>query len=562
MASVGTSIRNFVLRVLRRIRSEALELGITLRWILAAIVLGLLITQATSFASRLGLASSHQAIIEAIDNDSGEGIRVGQRSYWFWDNHFRYYGPLYYRVANTLSFGAVSPGPPTPGPVELGAERQMHFALILLSLISLYALAWVLCAQLTNDVILRGIGVFLLLPSFMAAEFWSFYLYTVHPDLFLAFLCAAGMIASIKMGQDPDHPVRWKWAALWWGLALATKLSALFLMPMQLFFVWKNGWKATWPRIRRFALFALSVYVLVGFPQNLDFAQNLRVLFSFSKYSGPFSVESFVDWWTLWGTQILWPVVSLFGFWLITRAFSSSAGSSGNGDVVEGEAEIVRGQVWWIPLAVSGLAIFSVRSLELAHDYYVFPFVAAALGAIVMLAKPWRFGFLQRSSFGRILLVVAGVALTIPGGQKGNAQNLHALSQQRTCQESFQRAFDVGRTVVDQGRKVFATPYTPVSRHQNVDIDWEMNLARMNEAKPELMMFNPSYYARYTDQDEVAPYVQKNNDHWKSTQEFFRTFRGQTEVTLAGGQIWRKIQNPEFQRCQIEIWEKSAPPSL
>jgi hypothetical protein len=528
----------------QRIRIEAIGLGFTLRGFVTVLVLSLLFAQGISFAGRLGLFSTHQAIVEAIDNDAGEGVRVGLRSHWIGDNNFRYYGPLYYRIANTLSLGTLSPGEKIEGAPNLEVERRIHFALLLLSLASLYALTWALCGVFTRDLILRATGVFMLVPAFMVNETWMRYLYIVHPDLFLAFLCAAGTIASIRMGQNPDEPRNWKWAAFWWGLALSTKLSALFLMPMQLAFLWKDGVAATWGRVKKFTLFALSVYLLVGFPQNFDFLQNLRVLLSFSQYAGGLTWEGFLSWWGPWADQMRWPLLGLFGFWIVTRGFSKD------------EERITHLRWWWLPLAVSGLFLLSLRSLELSHDYYVFPFVASALAAIVMLARNFHFPALQNGKALRAILILIGFAMTLPGFQQGNATNQKILANVRQCQASFEKIYDYGRQHFEGERRVYATPYTPVPRDEFVEIDWTMDFGAMEKYDPQLMIFNASYYGRYTEKDEVDPYVQKNNDHWKATQEFFRSFKGKSEVTAPNGQKWVKKKGTDFEACSNEVWER------
>ena len=63
---------------------------------------GALAAQFLSFVPLISGFMDHRSIVEAHDNDAGKMVEVGGNSRWYNDNQFRYYGPLYFRIANTL----------------------------------------------------------------------------------------------------------------------------------------------------------------------------------------------------------------------------------------------------------------------------------------------------------------------------------------------------------------------------------------------------------------------------------------------------------------------------
>ncbi|MBX3033506.1 MAG: hypothetical protein KF865_06220 [Bdellovibrionaceae bacterium] len=507
----------------------------------------LLLSQVAAFVGRIALISSHQAIVEAMDNDAGEGVKVGQRSHWVNDNGFRYYGPLYYRIAQTLSWTSFSTGAENLPPA-LENEKAVHFSLMLLSLLSVYGLAWVLASLLTRDHLLKMLGVMLIAPACLLNPIWSQFLFTVHPDLFLAFLCAAAMAASLRMAADPDDAFRWKWAAFWWGLTLSTKLSALFLMPAQLVFLWKKGdGRGTFERCKRFTWFTLAVYLIVGFPQNFDFYGNIRSLAGLSRYSHSPTWESFLDWWRLWGVQAWAPLMTLLGFAVFLQAFPA---------VAERAAPSLRRSWWWIPAALSGMLLLSVRRLILIHDYYVFPFVAVAWVLAAWLFSRWSFRPALHSPWARGLVMLVGLAIALPMIPPSLQANQRVLARMRSCQPAFEKAFDIMSKVVDRGGKVLVTPYTPRPLSPLTKVHWEITDERMTEFAPSLMVMNPiRYYGRFTDGDDVSEYVKTNNKEWPQVQAFYRRFAHRNEAQTADGRTWKKLQDEELLRCGIEVWE-------
>src|SRR5687768_1913278 len=68
-------------------------------WLLAAALLA----QVAHHTQLIGDFMDHRAVIEAHDNDAGEMIRVTEKTRWYNDNGFRYYTPLYFRLAHTLA---------------------------------------------------------------------------------------------------------------------------------------------------------------------------------------------------------------------------------------------------------------------------------------------------------------------------------------------------------------------------------------------------------------------------------------------------------------------------
>lgn len=526
-------------------RRDFQSLGLTGPRLLLALIFLLLMGQFLGFAGQLAHFSTHRAVVEAMNNDAGAGLEVAERSRWYNDNRFRYYGPLYYRLAHTLSW-TVAPASDL-GEASLNQERALHFALLALSLFSLYGLSFLLSSLLTENLSFRLLGAAALVPAFLSHQLWSEYLLIVHPDLFLALLSGTAMFLTWRMAAKSLSEPSLLAAAGAWGLALSTKLSSLFFMPGMLIFLWRGWTRETWVLCRRFTLFALLVYLVVGFPQNFDFPGNLKTLFGFSRYSAEFSFNEMATWWFHLGDQIWRPALALLGFFVFISAFGQARGLP-----TATRQDLIR----WTVASALGFLILSFKNFLLVHDYYVFPFVAAFLVVFswfLGLASR-RIGRLQRGPIQAGLAVV-GAGLLLVSFQAGPQTLLSVKTRFQACQEPLEK---LHAEVRKWGGPVLSTPYTSVPKGASIKVHWEMRESVVEEFQPTALVFRTSFYKRFTEGAEPKEYFKINNPHWPESRAFFQKFQNQEKVFFAGRE-WLRHSDPDFKRCQIELWTTSQP---
>ena len=67
-------------------------------------------------------------------------------------------------------------------------EEKIHFALQLISLLSIYGISFTLSTMVVKSIDIRLLLTSILTASFLTHEAWSFYVFRAHPDLLLSFL--------------------------------------------------------------------------------------------------------------------------------------------------------------------------------------------------------------------------------------------------------------------------------------------------------------------------------------------------------------------------------------
>ena len=139
---------------------------------LAALLL-LCVSQLSYVAGLLRESSTHLSIVAAFDDDARLVLDKTLKTRWYKDNGVAGYGPFYFRVTHTLA-SLFSTSPSSQGQTELQAKEQgAHFALLLLSALSIWALTLLLVSILTSDWVARLTLTLGLFSAFLANCFAS-----------------------------------------------------------------------------------------------------------------------------------------------------------------------------------------------------------------------------------------------------------------------------------------------------------------------------------------------------------------------------------------------------
>ena len=510
--------------------------------VLFALALGI------QFFSVLPLISGfmdHRSIVEAHDNDAGKMVEVALRSRWYNDNNFRYYGPLYFRIANT--FHSIVPA--SSGRYEMASaeasEESIHFYVLLTSLMGLFLLGFCCACLVSEKWEIRSLLTLFLMAAFLHHPVWSQYLFTAHPDHLLTGLVALSTLLTIRSFQKKLDDKSLAIAGFSWGLTICTKLSSLFFLPgwIALLFYFQKDRLRFKAALKKLVLFAAAGYFLIGFPQNIDIWGSLKKMLNLSEFSSTPTWVTFADWWNHVGGQAMWPaiviVIGIIFFGSKIREFN------------------FKQQVVLFLLMNLGLFILTLRSLELSHAYYVMPFVGTLLIALIILLNQISLHSLIFSSKPPIFLQSGLLLLFIFGSHFNLFQFATAAATQKSllnCRPHFQEVYGLSKKALADNKSILATPFTPVPLETElVKVDWELNFETLTKLQPKLLVFNRSYYARYTDSLDVSKYVQLTNSDWSTTQKFYMRFLNQTDVNAGSAGQWHKVYSDQ---CSLEVWEK------
>lgn len=496
----------------------------------------------------IGRFMDHQSIVEAHDNDAGEMVNVAERTRWYNDNSFRYYTPLYFRLANTFKTLAPAQSGLVEAKTIMASQESSHFALMLVSLLGVYLLAFSISSFFVSDLRLRlGFGL-LLSTAFLGQPIWSFYLFTAHPDLLLAGLTSFSLFWTFRWVQSPDEKKYLAFASLSWGLAISTKLSTVFFLPgflILLFFVDRNKWKENGLSTLKWG--SLS-YFLSGFPQSLDVPGSLKTLFGFSRFSDPATTESFLEWWQMLFEQSWMPLVVVFVliFWCDRKPVGGSKGTSNK--------QVVSPILVFLCLNL-GFSFMSLKKIALVHNHYVFPFTVALVFSFAFMISEFKWFHvfrLERQPLWTkyknpfIYLAIFGASYVWISPQP--AKSLQTLS---SCRPSYRAIFNETYKLAQEGKRIYATPYTPVPifLKDKVRVHWEMNFAELHKEKPSAIVFSEAFAQRYL--VEVEDYTRRTNPEFARSQEFFRSFAGKTSFTDPDSVKWNQIHKDS---CGLQIW--------
>lgn len=510
-----------------------------LRQLLLGVLVFALVGEFAGFIGDLHSFVAPRGIVEAHDNDSGKMVEVTERTHWWNDTGFRYYGPLYFRVAHT--FEMMSPWPRLGTAVDAAEfpEESAHFSLLLTSLVGLFALAAAIALQIGGPLELQLLFVWISVPLFLQDPTWRSYLWTAHPDLLLAAFCVFGFWFLTRWLAERKflNAACWSWAA-----ALSTKASTLFFLPGLGVLVWllTEDWT---PNLKKILKTGLIAYLIIGFPTNLDVVGTAQTLGKVARFSDGFSWTAFIDWWHLLFLQA-GPALAVAGFAALW--------------VPAPRSRFLWPQ-WFAALAAIQSAFFliSLKNVELVHEHYVIPFAALTVISTVWLLRvmPWRGRFprpqwLQPNLISFVLLTILGM-FTVP---PLTATWREGLAKALVCRPTYEKVYQFALGELQRGATVLATPYTPlpVRDEKHVTISWVWPQKVLAESSAPLFVMSHSYASRFL-VDEASAYVQKNNPEWLESRQFFKALEASQDFTDAAHRRWHQEMTPE---CSLSVWKR------
>lgn len=508
-----------------------------------ALLVGAFLILAAQFAALSGYiaqSATTQSVVQATDNDAGNSIGVGLRTHLWNDNHWNPYGPVYYRLAAFIGYFTKDAFKDPSFNEAQSREKNRHFVLMLVSLISLFTAAFVIARFFTNDLFLQILSTVALTAAFLADPTWSVFIFRVHPDHTLVLTIAALTTMSLYWLSNRQNEKWLQLSAIAWGVAASTKLSILLFGPalIVLFYPWNR--KA----IQMFLAYMFLAFFVVGFPQNFDIFGPLKFLKTQSRNVLPPDFNSIAGWASLFKEQLWRPLLVLFGIVLFSANAPFISWSKNRRLFFQAVCF----------LTVPTLVLFS-RKIISAHHYYPMPFVITLLflaGLILqnLLRFEWMnlhfHPFLQRP-LGRIttLVLFAFVIQPVP-------QEVHrVVAEQDQCRPEAAKVEEHISKASQQGHKVLVDPYVPYRpKDPHVREVWGTTLKHLEETGPQLIVLKNSYNRRYLSSD---PFQTEFLSDLEAIRDFYGLFFEKTSTVDPAGHRWTKIHEDA---CTWSVWQR------
>ncbi len=531
-----------VINSFKKIDQFLLRFPEELQWGTTAIAALLLLLQISTATSFLVQRSDTRAIVQATDNDAGWAIGTALHTHWLNDNHFRAYGPTYYRISTLLHSLFGNPlGAKNLNSLEQ-KETNRHFLLQWISLLSLVGLCFLLISVFFNSWFYRLWGTSLLFAAFTVDPTWVYMIYRVHPDhLFTALITAsfAFFIRFLDQSKRSDFIA----GAVFWGLAASTKLTLTLFAPSLVVLFYKKELKD----FKVFLKYSLATYFLVGFPQSLALGGVFEFLWQQKRNVLRGDLEFVKIWQDLFFNQLKWPLLVSTVIMLLTPL----------GARIHLKASVIK------ILLLAGLPTLFLftRRITSAYDYYPLPFVAVlvlaylyVLQSVFLNLKFWPSLQTRRPWIYQAALLLGMPWLVMPVSQSFQP----VLESQLRCAPEARKVELLVHAAAAKGESVLVDPYIPYSEiyhDKEVFMAWEMNLSLL-KPNTTLIALKKDYYCIYlTAEDGGCPGVVDHIKNWDETRKFYRLFFNKEETTIPDNQSWKKVYKDE---CGWEIWKKDG----
>ncbi len=498
--------------------------------------LGLIAAQGAGLIAAIASVADHSAIVGAINDDAGNAVQVALRSQWWSNNDFFPYGPLYFRLANTLRQLAPWSGSLAATSLE-GREAAVHFSMLLVSLLSLFALAATLATLLWSHWSARLLMAALLTAAFLHNPVWTKMLLTAHPDMLFSWLVVMALLASLRALDLPQDSRIFKVSAFLWGAVASTKLTIVLFVPALVLAFRK-------PALRHFAWMALGFFA-IGFPQNFLIPKMIKFLLSQSRLSVAPGLVDIGEWLTLFADALWLPATVLLLGWVFLPARDDKSFQFSTSTLKRGMWIVVLPALWLM-----------ARKVLSPFDYYPMPFCALLLVSLALLLrrvpmKRWP-RWVYALGFAGLFLFVRLTTGLVPPVVAETADRM------QECRPESRAVYAKVKAWLDAGKKVQVDPYVPYPTDSvykdRLARDWSSTWPTFESRGLDYALLRGHFYARYLGA-EPGDYVKVENPEWLATRQFYAAVHASADIRGPAGQHWVRTS---IDACQYEVWERKT----
>lgn len=512
----------------------------------------LLIFQFSYLVSAISHNQDNQGVIVAIDPDAGSAISTSKRATWYSyaGGSSTVYGALYFRLAHTIH--KFMPTFNNHITSEEQSEEKIHFALQLISLISMYGMSFLFGYVLTDKTKFRLLVTLLISTTFLNEYKWVEYILRTHSDLLFSFLASLFLFFLYKSKSEQKSHYLY-FAAFIGGAALSSKFIFLFFLPSLIFLEIPPFSKKKFLKLfNLYLLIALSFFI-IGFPEHFFIFPIVDTLMGSQRLSFAPTWGSFMNYWSLLVKQGWQPFLMLgISFFILGNRQPL------NRDTVEKYLNLRIFAVAFFPFVF--LLTRRILPFE-GKTHYTLPFVAILLTAYAIWFSTLDMGWLSkiRNWFSRdIIKYTAAVVLLVSfemfmGLVPRKVEK--TLKSLRSCREETIDTYKVVNDFFKQGKFVFIDAYVPYNE-QYSDLYYcsiKPTINVLTEYKPDIIALNKNYDSRWTVGERPSKLEISRADNWQQVRDFYIIFHKKSEVYDPLGQKWIKTY---VNNCGVEIWEK------
>ncbi len=487
-------------------------------------------------------------IINTFDNDGANSVRVAERSSWLMINDWYPYGNLYYNIAHTIQkFNPLTSG----GDVSMKSpisDKGHHFALMIVSLISLYGISYIISDIIAHTFVYKLLSMFVLNAVFIKNEHWMTWVFRAHPDLLMCFFIALSTYLTVKYMLVESDLYR-NLSSVAWGLALATKMTAVIFLPMLLILFMPPVSKLNLLKSLKYYAMILVSYLVIGFPQNFVFWHHIGFLMDQSVYSISPTVGSVGGWITALAKQGIWLILAIVILKIILCFIENE-----KYDIAD-RTTMIKASL----LVVFPLGFLISRHVVTPHDHYMLPvasslfvlvaFFSNALSRVLHAKESW-----VNHRWKPVVVLIIVVMLFFRFTPNSVANFLPGEADKRSDAKAF--LTEVVR-YQKENLKIHADPYVPWDESLgNISASYYRTIEDIRPGNAHVLVLSKSFYSRYLT-DPPSDYVLRDAPNWREIRKFYELYADKEHTVDPYNQRWNKVFSS---RHGWEIWklEKSG----
>jgi hypothetical protein len=519
-----------------------------IRSLLMIIISLVLVMQISSMVSAIYKNHDNHGISYSIYADAGTDINFTKTTTWIEGGSYLH-GTLYFRIAHFLT--KLSPSFEIKDSFDEKYEKKIHFSLQIISLISIYLLSFLLANIIIKDSLYKLFATLLISSSIFTDDVWVSFIFKAHPDMLLTFLSAL-FIFLIYRWKIENNSYYFFLVCLVGGACLSTKLIFIFFLPGLFFIeappVTKNNLKTL---IKLYLGIAFS-YLILALPNSINILYVIkRMKYQSITFSIPPTLNSFLEWWTLFLNQAWLVIVLLVLLYLFL------------GD----NNKLKRGTNYlYLRLCIISFVPFILlltRNVISPHNYYTLPFVSAMLVTVAVCLTSLRGQYVYQiknvfikdlTKIALIILMLISVdipILSIP-------DNVNKVLNRMTFGRSESReTYQLINSYAEDGKIVLVEAQIPYKHGLNNLINGghlTMTLERFKIYEPDILALNKNELPYIMDGDKPNDYyIATIRDNYLDIRKYYELFYGKNITVDPWGREWIKI----YEDIKgVQLWEK------
>ena len=519
-----------------------------IRSILMIIISLLLVMQISYLVSAIYKNHDNHGISSSIYADAGTDINFTKATTWIGGGSYLH-GVLYFKITHFLAY--LSPSFDKKDTLKEKNEKKIHFALQMVSLISVFLLSFLLASIITKDNLYKLFSTLLICSAIFSENVWVSFIFKAHPDMLLTFLSAL-FIFLIYRWKSEDSSYYFFLVCVVGGACLSTKLIFIFFLPSLFFIevppVTKNNLKIL---IKLYAGIAFF-YLILALPISINILYQIeRMQYQSSTFTIPPTLNSFLEWWTLFLNQAWLTMGSLVVLYLLFGE-SNKVKQSNN------YLYLRLGLIAFVPFT-----LLLTRNFVGPHSYYTLPFVSAILVTFAVCLTSLRGKFVSQikklcikdlTKLALIILMLISVEtpiVIIP-------DNVNKVLNRMTFGRNESRGtYQLFNSYAENGKKVLIESHIPFNHDLKNLIyggDLTMTLEKFKNYDPDLLALNKNRLPHIMEGERPNDYnIATIKDNYKEVRKYYELFYNKNVTDDPWGKRWIKI----YEDIKgVQLWEK------